>query len=186
MAFSGAKRLINGNVVRHPIGAIIREDRKIGFALFSDSAVQHVFAGLQHVKERTCAPARDVFRRGVRGRARATVFLHDRSRRRVAPANQAPLVHRMKRVDENLRAADRQTRGNRAIAEAAHKRIFALTARAGFGQPRRQCVDVALVHSGIVADKRLAHTDDGPHYTGASNCANLEGTAPLRSQLEND
>src|SRR5262249_28081330 len=125
--------------------------------------------------------ARDVFRRGVRGRARATVFLHDRSRRRVAPANQAPLVHRMKRVDENLRAADRQTRSNRAIAEAAHKRIFALTAKAGC-----QGVDVALVHSGIVPDKRLAHTDDGPHYTGASSCANLEGTAPLRSHLEND
>ena len=87
-------------------------------------------------------------------RAGAAVFLHDGLRRIVPPTDQPPFVYRVKRIDEHLRAADRQAGGDGAFAKAAHQRIFGFAAQARLGEPRGQRVDVVLVHTRIVPDKR--------------------------------
>ena len=72
----------------------------------------------------------------------------------MSPTDQTAFVHRVKRIDEHLRAADRQAGGNGALAKPSHQRGLRLTAKAGLGEPRVQCVDAVLVHTRIVPDKR--------------------------------
>ena len=55
----GREAVDHGDVVGHARGPEIRQDRKLDFALRGDAAPQQAFAGLQQVKERTCAPSCD-------------------------------------------------------------------------------------------------------------------------------
>ena len=54
----------------------------------------------------------------------------------------------MKRIDEHLRAADRQAGDYGAFTEPAHERSFRLAAQAGLGEPRIQGVNVVLGRMG--------------------------------------
>ena len=78
----------------------------------------------------------------------AAVFVHDRLRWVVPPTDHAALVHWMKRIDEQLRAADWQASGDGTLAEPIDQRIFRFAAQTGFDEPCSQSVNAVLGRHG--------------------------------------
>ena len=106
-------------VVGLPLRAQLLEDREVRRVAAGEAAPQRRPAGLEQVVERAAAPALRV----LATLARPPV-LDDRAlvRHRVAaPAEDAALVDRVQRVDEDEGARERQPGGDGPLAEAAQE-----------------------------------------------------------------
>ena len=150
----GREAVDHGDVFGHARCPVLPQDGELSFALCGHAAPQQALPGLQHAKERTCAPAcghlgllaagGEVYVRDTFRQTGAAVFLHDGLRRVVPPTDHAAFVYRVKRIDKHQRAADRQAGGNGPLAEPVHQRSFRLAAQTRPGQPRVQCIDAVL------------------------------------------
>ena len=149
----GREAIDHDDVVGHTRRPEILQDGKLGCGFGRDAPPQQALPGLQQVEERTCAPARvgpallargELRVQGACRQASAAIFLHGGLRRIISPAHHAALIHRVQRIDEQQRAADRQAGGDGALAKSVHQRSFRLAAQARLGEPRVQSLDVVL------------------------------------------
>ena len=112
---------------------------------------------MQHVVEGAAPP--DVGRLliqigGIGGvdplHAGAAIFVHGGFVGTKAPAEKAALVHRMQRVDEQVRAAKRNPGRDATVAEAGENIGVGRAGEAGLGQPCRQFAEELFVHAAII------------------------------------
>ena len=68
----------------------------------------------------------------------------------MSPPEQASLVHRMQRVDEHMRAAERQSGRDAAVAESGHDVGFGRAGEPGLDEPARQIGERSFVHCPII------------------------------------
>ena len=101
---------------------------------------QQGVAGLEHVKEHAFAP--HVANAGLLNPAcclhvcaGAAVPLNRQLGRIVPEAKDVPFVDRMQRVDENMRASNRNSRRNRAFTKSGDEVCLRLAGKSRLGEP---------------------------------------------------
>ncbi len=135
-----AKAVDHRDIVGHPALPQLLEHREL-HRLVAEAAAEGRLPGLVQPMERTLQP---LVRAAVG--IEPAVLRFGRAAGVALPLEDATLQHRMQRVDSDHRAAERQSDGDHALAEALQQVQLAPTRQAGGGDPLEQWRKTRVVH----------------------------------------